>query len=173
MFTRSPLPMSDSAISALVRSHRSFEFSPRHLFASPFGRLNQLQRWRDLHRLLELSRAVAAEIDARSYDLVFAHPCQWTQAPLPLLFLRTPSVYYCQEPNRSLYEALPTDSVRQARRRAVLDRVNPLLALYRSTARRLDRQACRRATLILVNSSFMAHAVERIYAVAPGSATMV
>ena len=35
-------------IRPFVEQHYIFEFQPRGLFGSPWGRLNQLQRWRDL-----------------------------------------------------------------------------------------------------------------------------
>ena len=37
----------------------TFRFSPGRLFNSPFGRLNQFQRWRDLLRLNRISRKIS------------------------------------------------------------------------------------------------------------------
>src|SRR5205814_5766541 len=62
-------------------STRTYTYRPSLLFRSPFGRLNQLQRWRDLERLAGLQSQIAGEIDRHGYDVVFAEPCRWTQAP--------------------------------------------------------------------------------------------
>src|SRR5690554_210257 len=54
--------------------------------------------------LKKLHQQIAKDIDSRQYDLVIAHPDKLTQAPFLLQFLRTKSVYYCQEPLRIVYE---------------------------------------------------------------------
>lgn len=148
-----------------VRSQLIFPFKPRHLFSSPFGRLNQLQRWRDLQQLDRLAQEIAGQIDGEGHDVVFAHPCIWTQAPLLLRHLRTPSVYYLHEPPRALYEEMPRRDGTTAAWRRVLDRCDPLISLYRTTARRLDWQATRAAGKVLVNSQFMGRTVSRIYGI--------
>ena len=148
----------------VVRSWRAYRFVPSPLFSSPLGRLNQLQRWRDLWRLDALQRQVAAEIDRGGFDVVLVQPCMWTQAPLVLRHLRTPSVYYCHELPRALYETRPRP-IGGARRMA--DRLDPLITLYRGTARRLDREAARAARTLLVNSEFTRAAVGRAYGLSP------
>lgn len=49
----------------------------------------------------------AREMDAGSFDVVYAAACQLVGAPPLARFLRTPSVVYLNEPRRTLYEALP------------------------------------------------------------------
>lgn len=151
----------------VVHQHHIFEFQPLRLFHSPFGRLNQLQRWRDLWRLDRLARQIALEINTQSYDVVFAQPCMWTQAPLIIRYLRVPTVYCCQEPPRAIYEPVSCLGNGSMGWRAALDRVDPLIPLYRSTARRLDWEATRAAQVVLVNSKFMRDTVARIYGVVP------
>lgn len=146
-----------------VHAHHVLKFHPMPLFHSPIGRLNQLQRWRDVQRLDGLARRIAAEIDRRAYDVVFAHPCQWTQAPLVLSYLRTPSLYYLHEPLRSIYEPLLEQD--RAHWRVGLDRVDPLIPLYIAAIRRADRDATRAATRIVVNSEFTRRQVTSIYGV--------
>src|SRR5262245_20051660 len=58
----------------LVHASHEVPFTPLRLFQSPFGRINQLQRWRDLRRLESLSRRLATDIDRQSYDVLFAEP---------------------------------------------------------------------------------------------------
>jgi glycosyltransferase involved in cell wall biosynthesis len=154
-------------IRPLVKSHKIFDFTPRRLFKSPWGRLNQLQRWRDLRQLYQLARRIADEIDSKGYDVVFAQPCMWSQAPLVLLHLRTPAVYYCQEPPRAIYESSSRVDKSSAPLRKMLDRVDPLIHLYRSMSRQLDWEATRKARVVLVNSRFMGESVSRIYGLVP------
>jgi glycosyltransferase involved in cell wall biosynthesis len=142
-----------------------FHFSPFRRFPSPFGRLNQLQRWRDLQKLDQLARRIAREIDDRKYDLVFAQPSMWTQAPLVLRYLRTPTLYYCHEPPRHLYENHNRDTNRKWNWRSALDSVDPLIRLYRTTARRFDRLAVQSAESVLVNSTFIHDRVKQIYGI--------
>lgn len=58
----------------------------------------------DFKRLGKLSKKVASEIDAKQYDVVLVFGCRYTQTPLILKYLRTPSVYYCAEPWRFFSE---------------------------------------------------------------------
>jgi glycosyltransferase involved in cell wall biosynthesis len=150
-----------------ARRTRTFAYRPSVLFSSPFGRLNQLQRWRDLDRLAVLQSQIAAEIDRHGYDVVFAEPCKWTQAPLILANLRTPSVYYCHEPPRALYDASVRQHSSNHRWRPWLDERDPMIALYRSAARRLDWRATRSADLVLVNSQYMRRIVTEVYGIQP------
>ena len=144
-----------------------FHFAPSRRFSSPFGRLNQLQRWRDLQKLDRLARDTAKAIDDGKYDVVFAQPCMWTQAPLVLRYLRTPTIYYCHEPPRSLYEGPFRDTNRKLSLRNALDSVDPLIRLYRSTAQRFDRLSLQSARSVLVNSTFIHDRVKQIYGVDP------
>lgn len=148
-------------------NHIVYEFVPHQLYKSPIGRLNQLQRWRDVWRLDRLARIVAERIDAQGYDVVFAQPCIWTQAPYALRYLRTPSVYYCHEPPRALYEDKGYSAALGKGWRSIVDQVDPLIRLYRSTAQRMDREATRAASLVLVNSKFSQNQIARIYEIAP------
>jgi glycosyltransferase involved in cell wall biosynthesis len=139
-----------------------FHFSPAKLFHSPFGRLNQFQRWSNLQRLDRLARHIAKVIDKNKYDIVLAHPCMWTQAPLVLRYLQTPTIYYCHEPPRNLYDLSPTN---QGFKRDLLDYADPLIWLYHATARKFDRLAVQSATKVLVNSKFIQDQVNRFYGI--------
>ncbi len=58
----------------------------------------------ELWKLAQLHKKITAEIDRQRYDVVFVHPSKWTQAPFLLRFLKTKSIYYCQEPLRIVYD---------------------------------------------------------------------
>jgi glycosyltransferase involved in cell wall biosynthesis len=150
-----------------VANHTIEDFAPLPLLRSPFGRLNQALRSADLLRLDRCNRRVAQRIDAGGYDVVFAHPCRFEQSPGVLRYLRTRSVYYCQEPLRLVYEVMPRRPYDgdEAWVRRVLGSVDPLPGMYRRMVRGRDRANAGHATAVLVNSRFMADAVGRIYGV--------
>jgi glycosyltransferase involved in cell wall biosynthesis len=149
-----------------VEDRHVYDFEPGKLFRSPFGRLNQGVRLFDLIRLNRLARRVAADIDADGYDVVLVHPCQYAQSPSVLRYLRTPTVYYCHEPLRELYETPPPRPYRQeSAMRVALDTIDPLRGAYRLLLRYLDRVSLRSATLVLANSQFTRQNVRRFYGV--------
>jgi len=151
-----------------VASYKVFDFHPLPLLSSPLGRLNQAIRLADLLRLSVLFRVIAHEIKLTNYDVVLAHPCQFTKSPVILRYLSSPpAIYYCHEPLRLLYEAMPArpyDDNGAGWRRA-LNRVDPLLFLYYAALKRIDQRNIRSADVVLVNSEFTRHAVRRIYQV--------
>jgi glycosyltransferase involved in cell wall biosynthesis len=149
-----------------VAHHRVYEFKPMPLFRSPFGRLNNLVRLVDLMKLRQLDRIIANQIRQGSYDAVLVHPCQFEIAPSLLRFEKSmPKVYYCHEPPRIPYEPMPKRPYDKGEltRKAVLNKVDPLLMLYREYLRRNDRTNTRGADKILVNSKYIQAAVRRIY----------
>jgi glycosyltransferase involved in cell wall biosynthesis len=143
-----------------------YHFEPLPLFHSPFGRLNQLVRLIDLFRLQRVEKRVAVEIDKEGYDVVFVHPSRYTQSPLVLKFLTTPSVYYCQEPLRKFYEApIVRPYNERSWYRRMLDRMDVLNWLYQTTLRKLDDGSLKSAGRVLVNSRFSQDNIRRIYGV--------
>lgn len=149
-----------------VRRHVVFPFRPLPLARRPFGRFNQGIRTADLLRLEAVQRRIAAQIDATGHDVVFAHNCQFGQSPGLLKFLRTPSVYYCQEPPRQLYEPMAQRPYLQFSRAQRLGNLfDPLPMLYRRILATLDRRNVNAATLILVNSAFSRESLFRVYGV--------
>lgn len=148
------------------RQHVIFPFHPLPLARRPFGRLNQGIRSVDLQRLNRLQRQVAKQIDYARYDVAFVHNCQFSQSPGLLKFLRTPSVYYCQEPPRQIYEppvSRPYSKLSGSQRAG--SRVDPFPGLYRRTLRRLDKDNVRAATVVLVNSHYSRETLFRIYGI--------
>jgi glycosyltransferase involved in cell wall biosynthesis len=149
-----------------VRESRIYRFEPLPLFRSPFGRLNQIVRLIDLIRLQRVEKRIAAEIDRKGYDVVFVHPSRYTQSPLVLKFLATPSAYYCHEPLRKLYEApLTRPYDKKSWRRRMLDGVDVPNWLYQTLLRRLDSASLKSACRVLVNSCFSQDNIRRIYGV--------
>ena len=149
-----------------VGQHVVFPFRPLPLARRPFGRLNQGIRAADLLRLEAVQRRVAAQIDAGGYDVVFAHNCRFGQSPGVLKFLRTPSVYYCQEPPRQIYEPpVERPYARYSRVQRMGNLVDPFPGIYRRTLAALDRNNVRAARLVLVNSAYSRESLYRVYGV--------
>ena len=152
----------------LVQKHKEYEFSPLTLFSPPFGLLNHGVRLLDLRRLRSVHRKLAFEINNGRYDVVFVHTDQFTQTPGLLRYLKGPSVYYCQDSLRAVYDPhIPRDYATLHGVRYCVDRLNVLRSLYRTFVVREDRENLRAATLVLVNSRFSYETIYRLHAVRP------
>jgi len=152
----------------LAAKHRVWPFKPARLLRSPFGRLNQLIYLWDMLRLDRLDQRIGREIDTSGYDVAFIHHCRYRQSPAILRFLQTPSVYYCQEPPRWIYDP-------PAQRPYLVSpwerpwhmRVDPLPKLYRKALQDRDAQNVRLARVVMVNSYHSKEQVWRVYGKEP------
>lgn len=111
-------------------------------------------RWlRYLPRVRRAGREIARAIDAGGYDVALVHPSRFTQAPYVLRWLRTPSIYYCQEPLRVAYDP----------------RIAPFVPriLLRHTLGRIDATNLRAATVLTANSRFTAGRILDLYGRSP------
>jgi len=148
------------------RRHVAFPFTPLPLARSPFGRLNQGIRAFDLLRLRRLQRVIAHQIDVDGFDCVFVHNCRYGQSPGLLQYLKMPSVYYCGEPPRLLYEAPLHRSYSEFSQIQRLGNLfDPLPGLYQRTLARLDRANVQAATRVLTNSHYSRETLYRIYGI--------
>lgn len=167
VFTLSSANHEFSDIRPYVTTHHIYPFTPGSLYGSPFGRLNQAVRLKDLKRVGQLTAQIAADVTQGGYDVLFIHPCQYEKSPSLTHYAQLPTVYYCQEPLRRLYEAEPPrpydDSA--SARRTFLNKIDPLLYRFDAYLKRLDRRNVRAADKVLVNSRFMQTAVNTIYGV--------
>jgi len=132
---------------------------PIHRFV-PRGRLRNIvanfHRISDLQALDREAAGAAARIDALDCDAVLLHLCAFTNAPLLLSHLKTPSYWYCQEPSRNLFDTLDD----------VLDRGKSRSArLYRRRRRSLEVSIARGAGTILCNSAFSRESIMRAYGI--------
>ena len=57
-----------------------------------------------LVRLNHISKILAKIIDSGGYDVILVHPDNYTQAPYILRYMKTPSIYFCEELLRNTYE---------------------------------------------------------------------
>jgi len=127
--------------------------APRY-WKRPFGLFNPLAHRQFLRRLERVYAQLASRIDGGGYQLAFVHACQLVQAPALLRFLRLPSVYYCQEPSRRLYDASADVA---SRRHPGRDRA------IQQVEARYDRLAFEAADQVLANSQYTRETVKRIY----------
>ncbi len=111
----------------------------------------------ELYQLYTVHKKIARDIHHGSFNFAFVHPSRFTQAPFLLRFLRTPTVYYCQEPLRMVYEsifAIPVD-------------LHPIKKAYEYCIRKIrkdiDRKNLSSADVILTNSRYTKRNIERAY----------
>lgn len=88
----------------LAYARNSYEYDVPFYFDSTAGLRRLEYDIKTIITLQNLHAKIASDIDKRGYDLVLVHPDKYTQAPFLIRFLKTPTVYYCQEPLRIAYE---------------------------------------------------------------------
>jgi glycosyltransferase involved in cell wall biosynthesis len=143
------------SIRPLVQNHRVFDFAPQKLFGSPWGRLNQLQRWRDLGELTRIGQHIADEINSGDYAVVFAHTCLYTFIPTFLQFVQVPAVYYLHEPfGRRSGRQFQRSYFKSSRWRESLNRFDPLIELYTRRLEAVQSRSIRRTKRMLANSRY-------------------
>ena len=111
----------------------------------------------ELLYLYVLHKKIARDIHHGMFDFAFIHPSKYTQAPFLLRFLRIPTIYYCQEPLRMVYEsifAIPAD-------------LHPIKKVYEHCIRKIrksiDIKNVYGADTILANSRYTQRNIERAY----------
>jgi glycosyltransferase involved in cell wall biosynthesis len=149
-----------------VRQHHIHPFSPGRLYPSPFGRLNPIVRLRDLNRLRTFNQTLADFIQRDKPDVIFVQPCQFENCPSILQHLeKIPTVYFCHEPIRVLYEEVPPRPYEHkiSFLRKTLDRIDPFPQRYRNNLKESDFANIQKASMVLVNSVHTQKNVQNIY----------
>lgn len=122
---------------------------------SPFG------RYRRALAIRSYGRQIARQIDAGGFDVVFANLSFVTQSPEILPYLKTPSVYYCPEPLRAIYDTSPFPEPRTPKSSAK----EVFFWGYDRLRAGFDRMAIKRATELFTHSRFTARVLQRTYGV--------
>ena len=149
-----------------VKKYSIYPFSTHRLFNSPIGRLNALQRTRDLYDLARLHKIIAGDINAGGYDLVFAHSDIYTFIPIFLQFSRIPSVYYLHEPFGSSFKPVyQRPYIKRETFRELLNLIDPLLAAYHRTLQGNRTRSVYAATRLLANSEFTREQIHCAYGI--------
>jgi glycosyltransferase involved in cell wall biosynthesis len=101
-----------------------------------------------------LHKAIAEKIESWKPDIVFVAPDHLTQSPYLLRYLQTPSVYYCPEPKRDLYESAGFEASSLKEHMAKIMHF-PLKWIDHVNANSADR--------ILTNSNYSKKVLQQIY----------
>jgi len=142
-------------IRPFVQNYHVHDFVPLSSFRTPFGRLNQVQRWRDLGELEKLNQQIASQINVGGYDVVFVHTCMYSFIPALLRYIEIPSVYYLHEPfGAGFYRTFERPYISKSKRRELVDRFDPFIWLYQHRLRLLQERSVRKTKLLLSNSQF-------------------
>lgn len=123
-----------------------------------------LKLYKDLvepFKLYYLDKIIAREIDSNNFDFVFVHPSQFTHAPFVLRFLKTPNVYFCQEPLRIAHDPIfevPKD-------------INFIKKIYeiliRSLRKKIDSSNIKHAKIVVTNCNYSKKNIKKAYDIEP------
>lgn len=142
----------------LQKRHQVSVFETKFFSKTPKGFLARLNH--DFIKVLLLALEhwkLAQVIDGGHYDLVLVHPSRWTQSPFLLSFLKTPSVYYCQEPLRLVYDPIISDTQNLPLSSRIYEYCN------RRWRQWIDGVNLQAAGRLLVNSHFSRNWVQSVY----------
>lgn len=114
------------------------------------------QLLRDMKTFEHRARVDAGIIDASGCDAVLLHLCCFTNAPLLIKHLRTPSFWFCHEPTRSLFDT--AEQLIDAKF-GLCDRI------YRRKRRSVEISCARAAEIVLCNSEFSREFILRSYGI--------
>ncbi|MEJ2600505.1 MAG: glycosyltransferase family 4 protein [Anaerolineales bacterium] len=147
-----------------VQSYHIFDFVPKKLFTSPFGRINAIQRWRDLGSLTKVGKNIAAEINRAGYDVLFANTCLFTFIPTVLQFVNIPSIYYLHEPfGNGFVRNFKRHYLKNDPWRGSLNRIDPVLELYHRRLNNSQRKSISRTNMVLANSTFTKECMKNLF----------
>ncbi len=153
--SENPLNFSDNATIHQLPDPRQHHFFSSSILGWRVSKmLKAIQLLSDLRVFEHRSCVDAREIDSLGCDAVLLHLCCFTNAPLLLKYLQTPSVWFCQEPTRSLFETA----------RDLMDTgLGFWERIYRKRRRSVEVSAARAAGSILCNSQFSREFIIRSY----------
>lgn len=157
-------------IRPFLKENHIIPFNHGKIFNSPLGRLNQFVRWMDLKRMQSIERKMAADMENEGFDMVWVHPSQIQNSPALLQYLtRIPTIFYCQEPLRILYEQMPARPYdrHESSLRTLANKIDLFHNLFFTALKRNDQRNIRSANHIMVNSNFIRSMVAQIYDVQP------
>jgi glycosyltransferase involved in cell wall biosynthesis len=164
VFTLSTADHDYCDIRPYVQNYYVYDFVPKNLFKSPFGRINAIQRWRDLGSLIEIGKHIAEDINKGGYDIFFANTCLFTFIPTVLQYVNIPSVYYLHEPfGSSFVRNIQRQYLKDNPLREKLNRMDPFLRLYYSRLDKLQRSSIGRTKMVLANSIFTRDCMKNMF----------
>ena len=89
-------------VGKIAENVRRYDFD---LISNLPGFLNRLNvDLQNFYKLRKVAKIIAQDINAGGYDVALIHPDKFTQAPFILRYLEIPTVYFCEEYLRLVYE---------------------------------------------------------------------
>lgn len=123
-----------------------------------------LRQRKKIKALINLQKAIAIDIDKNNYDAVFVNSCKETHSPVILQHLKTPSLYFLQEPRRPSFEYnLMPHRIEDSSKGPVRFKKKMSRFLLYDYLRKLDIESVRMADKILCNSYFSMESIARAY----------
>jgi len=126
-------------------------------FALPQNLNRLVSDYRNLVVLRRLNQKIASLIDSSNFDVCLVHPDWLTQSPFLLRYLKTPSVYFCEELLRMAYE----------KELALKEKVVFWKKYYEEATRlmrkKIDQKNAAGASLILTASRYIKNKVQKKY----------
>ena len=111
----------------------------------------------ELINLYKIHKKIAKDIDSKNYDFVLVHPSKYTQSPFLLRFLKTKSIYFCQEPLRMVYDP-PISKIDHIKfPKNIYEFIN------RKIRKWIDSDNFKKASIVLVNSKYSKEFIEKSY----------
>jgi glycosyltransferase involved in cell wall biosynthesis len=144
-------------IENIVNEYIRFEYKPD---SGMPGFLNRLASdYNTLFKLRHTAYKQADMINKDNYDVCLVHPDKFTQAPFLLRYLKIPSLYFCEEYLRIVYE-----------KQFEFEKVNnPLKNYYekytREIRKSIDKNNAISASLVVANSRFTKNNIETAYGI--------
>lgn len=141
-----------------LRTHHQIEVF--HNQESNFTGCAPKRLWQDLESLVFQyfkQRHQANLIDQRHFDVVLVSHDRHSQAPWLLRFLKTPSVFLCQEPTRAYFEAFLGVDPKLPLLNRVYEKINRYLR------KKIEVVNAQFATRLIANSAYSAKSIFKAY----------
>ncbi len=131
------------------------------VYAAFFQKLSYLKKHNRLHQ------EIAAVINAKKYDVVWVDKCFVASSPYIFRFLSAPTLYYCHEPSREVFEERVPDG-NYASRKSFLQKIYRNSYLFcgdfeRWYLKRQERLNARHASRIVTNSRFTSEFIKQAF----------
>lgn len=149
-----------------VNAYHIFDFAPHRLWRSPFGRLNQLQYWRNLRDLDHIGAKIGKIINDANYDVIFLNPCEYTYMPTLAYYLRAPAIYYLHEPFGPTFQRIiDRQYLKQEGLRKHLSKLSLLRPLYLHRLEAIRHRGLKHVNRLLANSEYTRDQIEKAYGI--------
>lgn len=110
-------------------------------------------------KLYFLHKKIANDVDKGKFDFVFIHPSQFTHAPFILRFLKTPHLYFCQEPLRIAHDPI----VGLPKNISLIKKIYEIF--IRNIRKEIDTSNIKHAKAVIANSNYSKQNIKKAYGI--------